>query len=48
MVSYVDRDEDDWKIIYSDGKKTKSQTRFWNQKIGVQLISSALSDFNKN
>jgi hypothetical protein len=48
MVSYVDRDGEDWKIVYSEGKKTKSQTRFWNQKIGTQLLSSALSDFNKN
>jgi hypothetical protein len=48
MVSYVDRDGEDWKIVYSEGKKTKSQTRFWNQKIGTQLLSSVLSDFNKN
>ncbi len=47
IVSYVNRDDDNWDIVYSDGKKTKSQTRFYNQKIANQLLSSALSDFNK-
>jgi len=47
MVSYVNRDGDEWDIVHSEAKKTKTQTRFWNQKIGSQLLNSVLSDINK-
>ena len=47
MVSYVNREGNQWNIVHSDAKKTKSQTRFWNQKIGSQLVNSVLSDINK-
>lgn len=47
MVSYVNREGDEWSIVHSEAKKTKSQTRFWNQKIGTQLLNSVLSDINK-
>jgi hypothetical protein len=46
MVSFINR-EDDWKIVHSEAKKTVHQTRFWNQKIGSQLVNSVLSDINK-
>lgn len=47
MVSYVDKEESDWKINYSDKKKSISNTRMWNQKIAEELLKTVLMDTNK-
>jgi hypothetical protein len=47
MVSFVNRENSKWEIIHSEGKKTKQQIRYWNQKMGKQLLTSVLSDINK-
>lgn len=47
MVSFVDRTNSDWKIMLSDSKKSPKQTRYWNQKIAQEVLSSTLRDTNK-
>jgi hypothetical protein len=47
MVSHVNRDNTEWVFKFSEGEKSKQQTRYWNQKLGRQLINSFLSDINK-
>jgi histone H3/H4 len=47
MVSFVDRTNSDWKIMVSDSKKSPKQTRYWNQKIVQEVLSSILRDTNK-
>lgn len=47
MVSFVNREESEWKIIHTEGEKSNQQVRYWNQKIAKQLLTSVLSDINK-
>lgn len=47
MVSFIDRTNSDWKIMLSDSKKSSKQTRYWNQKIAQEVLSSTLRDTNK-
>ncbi|MHA2403123.1 MAG: hypothetical protein ACXADH_09065 [Candidatus Kariarchaeaceae archaeon] len=47
MVSFVDRTDSDWKIIYSDEKKSSQAIRLWNQKVGMELIRTTLMDTNR-
>ena len=47
MVSFVDRTQDDWKIITSEGKKSEKQIRHWNQKIAKEIFDTILKDTNK-
>ena len=47
MVSFVDRTNSDWKIMLSDSKKSPKQTRYWNQRIAQEVLSSTLHDTNK-
>lgn len=47
MVSFIDRTNSDWKIMLSDSKKSAKQTRYWNQKVGQEILSSVLRDTNK-
>ena len=47
MVSFVDRTNSDWKIMLSDTKKSPKQTRYWNQRIAQEVLSSTLHDTNK-
>jgi len=47
MVSFVDRTNSDWKLIMSDSKKSPKQTRYWNQKVGQEILSAVLRDTNK-
>lgn len=47
MVSFVDRTNSDWKVMLSDSKKSAKQTRYWNQKIAQEVLSSTLRDTNK-
>lgn len=47
MVSFVDRTDSNWKIMLSDSKKSPKQTRYWNQKIAQEVLSSTLRDTNK-
>lgn len=47
MISHVNRDEKEWFFKFSEGEKSKQQTRYWNQKLGRQLLNSVLSDINK-
>jgi len=47
MVSFVDRTTSDWKLMLSDSKKSSKQTRYWNQKIAQEILTSTLRDTNK-
>ncbi len=47
MVSFVDRTNSDWKIMLSDSKKSPKQTRYWNQRIAKEVLTSTLHDTNK-
>jgi hypothetical protein len=47
ITSFIDRTSTDWKIILSDKKSSKMNTRYWNQKISKELLTSVLSDTNK-
>jgi len=47
LVSFVDRTSSDWKIMLSDAKKSKNQTRYWNQTVSKEFITAILSDTNK-
>jgi hypothetical protein len=47
MVSFVNRENSEWEIKHSEVKKSTQQVRYWNQKIGKQLLTSVLSDINK-
>jgi hypothetical protein len=47
MVSFVDRTNSDWKIMLSDSKKSPKQTRYWNQRIAKEVLTSTLQDTNK-
>jgi len=47
LVSYVNRDEDEWKIKYSDHKKSQSSVRVWNQQVALTLLDQVIKDVNK-
>lgn len=47
MVSFVDRSDGDWKIMYSDTKKSPLQTRMWNQKRAVETLHGVLNETNQ-
>jgi hypothetical protein len=47
MVSYVNKEDNGFKINLSKTEKTKQQTRFWNQSVAKKLFDSALSEINK-
>lgn len=47
MVSFVDRTNSEWKVMLSDSKKSSKSTRYWNQKIAQEVLSSTLRDTNK-
>lgn len=47
MVSFVDRSDGEWKILYSDTKKSPLQTRMWNQKRAVETLHGVLNETNQ-
>jgi hypothetical protein len=47
MVSFVDRTSSDWKIMFSDTKKSPKQVRYWNQNVCKEFLNSILNDTNK-
>ena len=47
MVSFVDRSESDWKILYSDTKKSPTQVRMWNQKRAIETLHGILNETNQ-
>jgi hypothetical protein len=47
MVSFVDRTSSDWKIMFSDTKKSPKQIRYWNQNVCKEFLNSILNDTNK-
>jgi len=47
VVSYVNRDETEWKIIKKEEIKSPKQTRFWNQRVGFEFLKSTFSELNK-
>ena len=47
IISWVDSNNGEYKLNVSKAKKTKQQTRFFNQSVAKNLLNSALSDINK-
>jgi hypothetical protein len=47
MVSFVDRSDSDWKILYSDTKKSPNQVRMWNQKRAIETLHGILNETNQ-
>jgi len=47
IISWVDSSDGEYKINLSKAKKTKQQTRFYNQSVAKNLLNSALSEINK-
>jgi hypothetical protein len=47
MVSFVDRSDSDWKIMYSDTKKSPNQVRMWNQKRAIETLHGILNETNQ-
>jgi hypothetical protein len=47
MVSFVDRSDNDWKIMYSDTKKSPNQVRMWNQKRAIETLHGILNETNQ-
>jgi hypothetical protein len=47
MVSYVDKNDDGYKMELSKAKKNIQQTRFWNQSVAKSFLESTLSEINK-
>jgi hypothetical protein len=47
MVSFVDRSESDWKVMYSDTKKSPNQVRMWNQKRAIETLHGILNETNQ-
>jgi hypothetical protein len=47
MVSFVDRTDGKWKILYSDTKKSPNQVRVWNQKRAVETLHGVLNETNQ-
>jgi len=48
IVSYVDKSDGEYKINIATNKRTKQQTRFWNQSTAKNFLNSILSEINKN
>lgn len=46
-ISFVDRTDSEWKIMFSDDEKTPQATRLWNQKVATELLRTTLMDTNK-
>lgn len=47
MVSFVDRSDSDWKVMYSDTKKSPNQVRMWNQKRAIETLHGILNETNQ-
>lgn len=47
MVSFVDRSDSEWKILYSDTKKSPTQVRMWNQKRAIETLHGILNETNQ-
>ena len=47
IVSYVNKDKNEYNLILSKEKRTNQQKRFRNQSVAKQLFDVALSDINK-
>jgi hypothetical protein len=47
MVSFVDRTDSKWKIMYSDTKKSSNQVRMWNQKRAIETLHGILNETNQ-
>jgi hypothetical protein len=47
MVSFVDRSNSEWKIMYSDTKKSPNQVRMWNQKRAIETLHGILNETNQ-
>lgn len=47
MVSYVGKEGDEHRLNLVESKRTKEQTRFWNQSIAKNFLNSYLSEVNK-
>ena len=47
MVSYVGKEGDQHKLNLVKSKRTKEQTRFWNQSVAKNFLNSYLSEINK-
>lgn len=47
MVSFVDWTEDEFKVTYSDTKKSPNQTRMWNQKRAIETLHGILNNINQ-
>lgn len=47
MVSYVGKEGDEHKLNLVKSKRTKEQTRFWNQSVAKNFLNSYLSEINK-
>ena len=47
MVSFVDRSDNDWKVLYSDTKKSPNQVRVWNQKRAIETLHGILNETNQ-
>jgi hypothetical protein len=47
MVTKVNKGVESWDVKISDKKKSQQFTRFWNQKMGKELLIQSLSDINK-
>jgi hypothetical protein len=47
MVSFVDKTNDEWKVMLSDAKKSSKQTRYWNQNVTKEFLTAILNDTNK-
>lgn len=47
MVSFVDRIEGDWKLMFSDTKKSPGQIRIWNQKRAIETLHGILNETNQ-
>ncbi len=47
MVSFVDRSDSEWKIMYSDTKKSPNQVRMWNQKRAIETLHGILNETNQ-
>jgi len=47
VVSYVGKEGDEHKLNLVESKRTKEQTRFWNQSVAKNFLNSYLSEINK-
>jgi len=47
LISYVNKEGEDISFKFSDAKKSSVETRFWNQKVGLQFLESQIKELNK-